>query len=356
MGLSQTAGADLKSVMRPPPRRASARVAVLLLTANALAAASLSAQQTHLLMVVGLSGGAPYQERFQGWATSIRDAAVDRLGIPEANFVWLAEDPGTAPGQIKDRATVSSIRAALADVAQRAGDTDRLVVLLIGHGTEREGKPLFNLVGPDLSPTDLDLMLDQIAPRRVAVVNTGSASGPFIAALSGPGRTIITATRSGRESNETWFAGFFAEALSEDGADLDKDGRISLLEAFEYARQEVARYFVENQLLATEHALLDDDGDGQGTREPGPNTKDGLLAGTFYVGGSTTEVAAQTAASDDPALQKLLQERAQLEEQIAALRARKSEMETAAYELELEALLVELALKSREIRGHGGGG
>jgi hypothetical protein len=356
MGFSQTAGAGMKSVMRPPDRHAPARVTVLLLAVNALGAASLGAQQTHLLMVVGLSGGATYKERFQGWASSIRDAAVDRLGIPEANFVWLAEDPAAAPGQIKDRATVSSIRAALTDIAQRAGDADRLVVLLIGHGTERAGKPLFNLVGPDLSPTDLDLMLDQIAPRRVAVVNAGSASGAFITALSGPGRTIITATRSGRESNETWFAGFFAEALSDDGADLDKDGRISLLEAFEYARQEVARYFVENQLLATEHALLDDDGDGRGTREPGPNTKDGLLAGTFYVGGSTTEVAVRAAASDDPVLQKLIQERAQMEEQIAALMARKSEMETAAYELELEAFLVELALKSRELREHGSGG
>ena len=356
MGFAQTAGADMRSVTKPPPRRALTRVAVLLLATNTLAAPSLGAQQTHLLMVVGLSGGAPYKERFQGWATSIREAAVDRLGIPEANFVWLAEDPAAAPGQIKDRATVSSVRTALTDVAQRAGDGDRLVVVLIGHGTEREGKPLFNLAGPDLSPTDLDLMLDQIAPRRVAVVNTSSASGSFITSLSGPGRTIITATRSGRESNETWFAGFFAEALSEDGADLDKDGRISLLEAFEYARQEVARYFVENHLLATEHALLDDDGDGQGTREPGQNTADGLLAGTFYVGGSTAEVAAQAAASDDPVLQRLLQERAQLEEQVVALRARKSEMEAAAYELDLEALLVELALKSRELREHGGGG
>ena len=346
----------MRSATKPLARRVFAPAAIVLLAANTLVAASLEAQQTHLLMVVGLSGGAPYKERFQGWAASIREAAVDRLGIPEANFIWLSEDPAAAPGQIKERATVSSVRAALDGVAQRAGDADRLVVVLIGHGTERAGKPLFNLAGPDLSPTDLDLMLDQIAPRRVAVVNTGSSSGSFITELSGPGRTIITATRSGRENNETWFAGFFAEALSEDGADLDKDGRISLLEAFEYSRLEVARYFDENQLLATEHALLDDDGDGQGTREPGPDTKDGLLARTFYVGGSATEAAAQAAAGDDPALQKLLQERARLEEQIAALRTRKDEMEAAAYELELEGLLVELALASRSIREYGGGG
>ena len=306
-------------------------------------------------MVVGLSGEATYKERFQGWAASIRDAAVNRLGVPEANVIWLSEDPAAAPGQITDRATVAAVRSAITDVAQRAAETDRLVVILIGHGTERERKPLFNLPGPDLSPTDLDLMLDQVAPRRVAVINAGSASGDFIAALSGSGRTVITATRSGRESTETWFAGYFAEALAEDGADLDKDGRISLLEAFEYARHGVARYFVENQLLPTEHALLDDDGDGRGTMEPGPEANDGLLAGTFYLGGSASEVAAQAAASDDPVLQRLLQERAQLEDKIADLRARKGELETAAYERDLEALLVELALRGRAIREHGGG-
>src|SRR6185503_8698124 len=117
----------------------------------------------------------------------------------------------------------------------------------------REGKPLFNLSGPDLTPTDLALMLDELAPRRVAVVNTGSASGGFVAGLAAPGRTVITATRSGRENNETWFGGFFADALAKDGSDLDKDGRISLFEAFEYTRREVKRYFDEKKLLVTEH-------------------------------------------------------------------------------------------------------
>ena len=120
----------MRSATKPLARRVFAPAAIVFLAANTLVAASLEAQQTHLLMVVGLSGGAPYKERFQGWAASIREAAVDRLGIPEANFIWLSEDPAAAPGQIKDRATVSSVRAALDGVAQRAGDADRLVVVL----------------------------------------------------------------------------------------------------------------------------------------------------------------------------------------------------------------------------------
>ena len=325
----------------------------LLLAGSALLS-PLRAQQTHVLLIVGLSGEPTYKERFQGWATSIHDAAVTRLSIPEANVVWLGEDPAAAPGKIRDRASVATVRAAVSEMARRAGEADRVVVVLIGHGTMSNGKALFNLVGPDLSPTELDLMLDELAPRRVAVINTASASGDFVAPLSGPGRTVMTATRSGREINETWFAGFFAQALEKDAADTDKDGRISLLEAFQYARQETARYFTEKQLLATEHAVLEDDGDGQGTMEPGPATKDGLQASTFFLGGGTADVAAQNAAAGDLLLRKLLQERAALEEKVSALRARKAEMDPAAYDRELETMLVDLALKSREIREHGG--
>jgi hypothetical protein len=229
-------------------------------------------------------------------------------------------------------------------------------VVLIGHGTEREGRALFNLSGPDLTPTELGIMLDQLAPRRVAVVNTASASGGFVTGLAAPGRTVITATRSGRESNETWFAGYFADALAKDGSDLDKDGRISLFEAFEYTRREVTRYFDEQKILLTEHALLDGDGNGEGTMEPVADQSDGLGAGMFYVGGGARAAAAQAAASDDPVLKGLIVERTRLEERVAALRARKDQMEPAAYERELEELLVQLALKNREIRERGGGG
>ena len=315
-----------------------------------------AAQDTHLVMVVGLGGQESYDARFRGWATTIYDAAVNRLGVTADHVIWLGDDPAAPAGRIQDKATVAAMRTAFTQVAQRAGADDRVLVVLIGHGTEREGRALFNLTGPDLTPADLAVMLDELAPRRVAVVNTGSSSAGFIAGLKAPGRTVITATRSGRENNETWFAGYFADALAKEGSDLDKDGRISLFEAFEYSRREVARYFEEKKLLVTEHALLDGDGNGEGTMEPTSDQGDGLAAGTFYVGGGARTAAAQAAASDDPVLRGLLAERTRLEERIAALRARKAEMDAAAYDQQLEDLLVELALKNREIREKGGGG
>lgn len=354
MGAAPAPGARLI----PRAYRAAAAAA---LAAGLVLARPLAAQDTHLLLVVGLAGDSTYAARFRGWANTIYDAAVTQLGVRAADVVWLDDSAGP---HVKDRATLATVRAAITGIAQRAGPDDRLLVVLIGHGTEREDKSLFNLTGPDLTPADLGLMLDQLAPRRVGVVNTASASGGFVEGLKGPGRTVITATRSGRENNETWFAQFFADALAKGGADLDKDGRVSLFEAFEYARREVKRYYDEKKILVTEHALLDGDGNGIASMEPNPEDVEGLAAGTFYVGsgargrpgeGAAAAAAAPTVHTDDPVLKGLLAERMKLEERIAELRSKKAQMEAAAYEQQLEDLLVELALKDREIKAKGGG-
>jgi hypothetical protein len=121
---------------------------------------------------------------------------------------------------------------------------------------------------------------------------------------------------------------------------------VSLLEAFTYARREVARvYEAENKLL-TEHAQLDDNGDGVATAEPAAGAKDGPLAATIALGGGAT--------SSDPRVVALLGERRAIEARVAALRQRKDGMPEAEYEKQLEALLLELARKSQEIRAAGG--
>ena len=334
----------------------AAALAVVLLVA---CRASLGAQETHLLLVVGLPGQETYEERFHDWASTIHDAAVEQLSIPAEKVTWLADDPALSPERIQERATLANMQKAVSGIAGRAAPDDRVLVVLIGHGTAGGVGVRFNLSGPDLSPEALDVMLNELAPRRVALVHTASASGEFVPALSEPGRTVITATRSGRENNETWFAGFFAEALAGDGSDLNKDGRISLLEAFEYSRREVARYFEERNLLATEHALLDDDGDGEGTMEPGDVTEDGRLAGTFYVGGpplTSTAGSGRPAEIENPVLARLYEEREALEQRVTAHRLRREQMDPAEYERQLEEMLVELALKAREIREREGGG
>jgi hypothetical protein len=218
------------------------------------------------------------------------------------------------------------------------------VVVLMGHGSGQGAESRINLPGPDMSAGEFAQILEP-SPATVVVVNTASASGEFIKALSGPRRIVVTATKSAREANETFFPAYFVKALTSGAGDTDKDGRVSLLEAFTYARLEVEKKFETAGLLATEHPLLDDDGDGTGHGDASEKGPDGPRARNLHLaplGGATV--------ASDPRAAALIEERRVIEGRIEALRGKRSEMTEAAYQAALEPLLVALAEKNRAIR------
>ncbi len=315
-----------------------------------------AAQDSHLLVAVGLSGDSEYRELFHGWAVDLTTAAAEKFGVTPGRIVYLGEHIDGDPTSPAERSTVENMAGALTRIAAAAGPEDRILIVLIGHGTGHGSEVEFNLPGPDLTPEALDGMLIGFPTQTVAVVNTTPSSGPFLPVLSGSNRVILTATRSAQERNETQFGGFFVEAIREDGSDMDMDGRVSLLEAFQYATGEVDRYYESLNLLATEHAQLDDDGDGEGSRDLGEDATDGRLAAAFWLGssGQGAEVGDVPEGVTDPVLIRLYREKADLERRVVQLRSLRGQMEEAQYERELEALLVDLALKNREIREKGG--
>ncbi len=310
-----------------------------------------AAQDSHLLIVAGLGGDPEYRERFHRWAIALADAARDGSGVAPANVVYLGERPDLDPDRVRDRSTRENVVRAFDELAQRVGSGDKVFVVLIGHGSFTRGESRFNLPGPDMTADDFARQLDRFPSQQVLFANTASASGEFLEALSGPRRTVVTATRTGGERNETIFGGFFVEALTADTADTDKDDRVSILEAFSYARRQVERAYEQDGRLLTEHAQLDDNGDGQGSSEPDPAAADGAVARVLFLAPEERrDPVAETVAVEDPELRELLDERHALEARVDRLRASKSEMAPVTYDAQLEALLVELALKSRAIR------
>ncbi len=294
-----------------------------------------AAAQTWLVVVGGLGGEPRYSAAFSGREDRLVQAARGRLGIDPARIVHLGE-------RTRPPATRASVMAALADVARRADSAATVVIVLIGHGSAQGADARFNVAGPDLTAADVAGALAACRAQRIVVVNTASASGAWIAPLSGPGRIVITATRSGNERDQAVFGDHFVAALAGDGADADKNGRVSLLEAFEFARRETARHYEEAGRLRTEHALLDDDGDRQGTLEPGP-TGDGRLAAVVHLD-------APAGRETDPAIAALLLRQDSLERAVGALRQRRAATDSIAYQRELERLLLETARVGREIR------
>jgi hypothetical protein len=308
-----------------------------------------AAAQSHLAIIVGLGGEKKYTEAFHKTAVSMIGAAEKRLGIDPANVVYLGEKPADPSLPVyRGRASRETVQKALGDVARRARPGDVVFVLLIGHGSFQAGESRFNLPGPDMTASDFAPLLTPLGAQKVVFVNTASASGDFVKALAGKDRTIVTATKSGLERNETTFARYFVAAFAGDGADADKDERVSLLEAFDYARREVQRSYEQGRKLLTEHALLEDNADGVGSTEPAPETGDGGIARNLFLGAQAD--GAGVADANDPGLAALRDERRDVERRLAALKGRKDKTQPADYEQQLEALLVELATKDEAIR------
>ena len=223
--------------------------------------------------------------------------------------------------------------------------TDEFWLVLVGHGTFNGKEAKFNLRGLDLAATELAEWLKPFQ-RPLAIIATASASAPFLSKLAGQGRVVVSATRSGNEQNYARFGKFFAEAIGDAKSDLDKDGQISLLEAFLSGSQRTAEFYKTEGRLATEHALMDDNGDGLGTpadwfrgvratkQAKDGATLDGTRAHQFHLVRSAAE---QQLPPDARA------RRDALELKIAKLREGKAKLVEAKYFAELEKLLLELA-------------
>jgi hypothetical protein len=289
-----------------------------------------AATTASLIIAVGAGGELTYADAFARWAANWRKAG---------------EAAGAHVHSIDKNETDSLARLRQALEAEPKDGTAELWLVLLGHGTfdGREGK--FNLAGDDLTATELTTLLRPFH-RPVIVVCGFSASGAFLKPLSGAGRVIITATKTGTENNYARFGGYLSEAIADPAADLDKDGQTSLLEAWLAAAQRTAAYYKDEGRLATEHSLLDDNGDGLGTppdwfqgvrvvkKSTDRRAPDGLRAHQIHLVPS----AAERALSPE-----VRAERDAIEKELAQLREVKSSMPEEMYFSQLESLLLKLA-------------
>jgi hypothetical protein len=309
----------------------------LLLAALILAntAVRAEAQETHLLVITGVSGDEEHAKLFHQLATRFIDAAKKKDGVADPNIVYLAEKPDLDPARVRGRSNKEGVEKAFADLAVKAKPADEVYVLLFGHGSFDGKVGTFNIPGPDLTADDYAKMLGRLQAQRIVFVDTTSASGAFLQAVAGPGRTVVTATKTGGERLEPRFPEFFVQAYETDAADRDRNGRISVQEAFEFAKAQVAAAYQKAGTLQTEHPALDDGNEGK------------LAASLFLSAGGRVSANLDM---NDPHVQDLVHQRDALEQQVAALRLRKSTMDAAQYDQELEKLLLALAEKTKALQ------
>lgn len=301
-----------------------------------------AAAERHALIITGATGGQNYAEQYSQWSETLARALVERLQFDPSHVITLSETPDAARA-----ASAANVRRVLGTLRQRLGPDDLLFVLLIGHGTFDGVDAKFNLVGPDLESSEWAALLRGL-PGRLVLVNSTAGSFPFLERLAEPRRVVITATDSVAQRFDTVFPEHFVAAIAGDAAaDIDKNGRVSIWEAFASAAGAVRRHYQQRGQLATERPLLDDNGDGLGREAVGLGTPggDGSLASRTYL-----DRPAPGAAPTDEVMLQLLQQRAALEAEAEELQVKKAFMPPVEYAQEFERVMIALARVSRAIR------
>lgn len=303
-----------------------------------LAPCAASASDRYALIVSGANGEATYVEQYGQWRQAASLALMEKLGF-EGGHIFTLFDGGDA----EHASTAAGVRRAVEQIRVKMKADDVLLVLLIGHGSFDGTEAKFNLVGPDLSSGEWAALLKPI-PGRIVVIDSTAASFPFLEKLAGPRRVVITATDSPMQRFDTIFPEYFIKSLTDPSADIDKNGRISVWEAFTAASMAVRRYYTQRGQLSTERALLDDDGDGVG-REAGGDGKDGSASSRLYLDADVTG-----ALPTDEELLALLQKRAALQIDLDDLKQRRQLMTPEEYQAEFERMMIDLSRVSRDIR------
>jgi hypothetical protein len=327
------------------------KLRVLILTTLAMAAGlgwpneARAQGERYAVIVQGTSAGEPFASTYRKWVTSLVSTLREKFGIDAAHMTVLTDQPAAG----EQMANAENVKAAFAKLTGQAKDGDLLFVLLMGHGGGDGAQAKFNLVGPDLTVIEWSAMLSPIK-ARLAFVDTTGGSFPFLRGLSAPGRVVITATGTSAQRFDTVFPEFFIEALASTTADADKNGRVSLLEAFTHASNLVKQYYEQKFQVSTENAVFNDTGDGTPQNKFVPGAAAGTVAGLTYLD------TVATPTSSDPAVQQLLQQQKTLTDQVDDLRRRRPTMTPEAFDQEFEKLIVELALVSRDVRRRTGGG
>ena len=202
-------------------------------------------------------------QKYAKWRAAFVETLRGKFHYDPQRLLVLAETPGDGA----QKATRENVRGALAELRKRMTKDDQLVVLLIGHGTSLDGdEAKFNLVGPDLSATEWSELLRPLPGASGLRQHDRRAAFRSCASWPAKGQVVLTATDAAAQQFETVFPEFFIKAFDDPAADLDRNGRVSIWEAFTYASAGVRQWFEQKGQLPTERPLLDDTGDGHRPR------------------------------------------------------------------------------------------
>jgi hypothetical protein len=259
----------------------------LILTASSQADDRASTPIDRALIIVGLPGDQAHEALFARTTKAWRDWLVGPLGFSPANVHILSATPNS-PSAGAAQATRESINSEARSLLEASPAIGRLWVFVLGHANFDGTSSFLHLPGPDLRDDEFAALFQEVIAKEQIFWLTTPASGSFLRPLSKPGRIVVAATEPVGEVNETEFPHALADLVARPSAslDLDRDGKVSIVEIYRGTVAAVEARFQMDHRVPTEHAQLDDDGDGSGSElqsDPKGPKVDGALASRTYL-------------------------------------------------------------------------
>ena len=308
--------------------------------------------QKYAVIIGGAAVEKRYVDQIKQWGLHLHEILTRDYGYSPEQIVLLMDQANPDNARISGSSRGEIIKASFDGLKAVLSPGDQVFIFLLGHGTSNEEAAKFVIAGPDITAEDLAAILESFSQQDIVLVNAASSSYPFCAFLAGPGRVIVSATRSGAEKYNTVFAEYFIAALEGHAGDRDKNRRVSILEAFQFATVNVEKWYTEQSRVPTEHAVLDDNGDGVFSDAPDPLEGEGRLAQIAYLDliAAKRPVDGEAAAAETAAIRDLTAKMRELERAVFLWRNRKAELPQELYQQEMEGLLIELARVSKNLR------
>ena len=263
-------------------------LAICLISATAFAA-------DYVLIVGGAAGEKSFYDAFWSATSRFHELLTDEYGYTPEQITFLFEDMGDSEkqGLVDAESKRDQVLEAFAQLTETLQPSDRFLLFMIGHASRTgRGVPKFNLMGRDITEAEYVRLINNVPTENQILIFGFPYSGRLVPQLSKPGRIIITSNSPNEGySLQAGFGDVFVDAFSTADSDTNSDGDVSILEAFLLLQEQTEAWYTQGGSFQSEHPHLDDNGDGNATRNltiapetPLEATDDGTLAEKTFLG------------------------------------------------------------------------
>ena len=257
---------------------------VILISTTAFAA-------DHVLIIGGTAGEKSFYDAFWNATSRFHQLLTDDYGYTPEQITFLFEDMDASgeSGIVDTESKREQVLAAFTELTETIQPSDRFLLFMLGHASRTgRGDLKFNLRGRDITEAEYVTLINGIPAERQILIFGFPYSGKLVPQLSKTGRIILTSNSPNEGySLQAGFGNVFVDAFSAAANDTDRNGDISLLEAFLSLQTRTKAFYEKDGNVQSEHPHLDDNGDGNATRNlttAREETDDGTLAEKTFLG------------------------------------------------------------------------